>query len=102
MSKQFNVTILHDIVGEGDEIIVLDVVSDSGNIINVESIRNQAEITIIEDDSECIVLWLAVSSVYENPHIQHCPVNAVLASLLFVCLFFFILLSALNVCTCLY
>lgn len=57
MSKEFNVTTLHDIVGEGDETIVLSVMAlDSENTINVESIQNQTKITIIEDDSECSVL----------------------------------------------
>lgn len=52
MSKKINVTTLHDIVGEGDEIIVLDIIPDCGNIVNVESTQNQTEITIVEDDSE--------------------------------------------------
>ena len=56
MSKEVNITTLHDIVGEGDETIVLNVIPESGNI-NVESIRNQTEITIIEDDSEYTVLY---------------------------------------------
>jgi len=57
MSKSIKITTLHDIVGEDDETIVLNVIPDSGNIINVESIRNQTEITIVEDDSEYIVFY---------------------------------------------
>ena len=55
MDTSFNFTVssLHDFIGEGDEVIVLELVTDvEDNVINVNSDQNMTIITIIEDDSE--------------------------------------------------
>ena len=63
-TKEINVTSVHDNVGEGDELIVLEVISYTGNDISVESDRNTTQITIVEDDSKLAVYMLALSRLY--------------------------------------
>ena len=50
-SMSLEVMPLEDKVGEGNEIIVLEVLAASGNAINVESMQNRTNVTIIENDS---------------------------------------------------
>lgn len=53
-SHDLIISIGNDQLGEGDEIIILELVTsdDVSNIINVGSVQNIAQITIIEDDSK--------------------------------------------------
>ena len=54
LSKEVIISALADDLGEGDEVIVLNLITDvAGNDINIESDLNQTRITIIEDDCEC-------------------------------------------------
>ena len=55
MSKQITVTSLHDDIGEGDEVIILDLITDIGNTITVNSIQQSTRITIVEDDSKSLI-----------------------------------------------
>ena len=56
MSENVYVTIRTDDVGEGDEVIVLQLDTNvASNVINVGSINSETEITIIEDDCEYFV-----------------------------------------------
>ena len=51
MYKEIEINIVHDNVGEGDEVILLDLLTDIiGNDINVKSQQNSTEVNIIEDD----------------------------------------------------
>ena len=53
MYKVIEVIVVQDILGEGNEVMVLDLVAhNNGNVINVGSHQLQTAITIIEDDSE--------------------------------------------------
>ena len=53
MYKDIEVIVVQDILGEGNEVMVLDLVAhNNGNVINVGSHQLQTAITIIEDDSE--------------------------------------------------
>ena len=54
MMKEFNVTILDDNVGEGMELIILELRDVEDNMISVTSDQGTTEITIIEDDSKNI------------------------------------------------
>ena len=55
MYKEVKIMVVHDDLGEGDELIFLDLLSDViGNDINVDSERNSTEITIIEDDGQLV------------------------------------------------
>ena len=51
-STNVSVTILGDKIGEGDELIILNLETDGPNDINVGSIRDRTVITIDEDDRE--------------------------------------------------
>ena len=51
-SEVVSVTIRHDNVGEGDELIILEMDTSGPNVINVGSVNSSTEITIIEDDCE--------------------------------------------------
>ena len=55
MTKELTVGSVDDNIGEGDEMIILDLVTSvESNVINVVSDQNSTTyITIIEDDSEC-------------------------------------------------
>ena len=65
MSKQIIVTSLHDDIGEGDEVIILDLITDIiGNTITVNSIQQSTRITIVEDDSKSILCALQDRKVY--------------------------------------
>lgn len=51
LSKEVRVSILHDDIGEGDELIILGLHTDvENNVININSGQKTAFITIIEDD----------------------------------------------------
>ena len=52
MTKEFNVTILDDNIGEGMELIILELRGVEDNMITVTSDQGTTEITIIEDDSK--------------------------------------------------
>ena len=52
IAKEINVTSLHDEIGEGDEVIILDLINDETNVINVNIGQSRTEITILEDDGE--------------------------------------------------
>ena len=52
MSKNITVSSVNDNIGEGDEIIFFDLVTDVGNVINVNIGQRDTQITIIEDDCE--------------------------------------------------
>ena len=53
LSKEVIISALADDLGEGDEVIVLNLITDvAGNDISIESDQNQTHITIIEDDCE--------------------------------------------------
>ena len=54
MSKEFDVTILDDNIGEGMELIILELRSVEDNMISVTSDQRTTEITIIEEDSKII------------------------------------------------
>ena len=54
MTKEFNVTILDDNIGEGMELIILELRGVEDNMISVTSDQGTTEITIIEDDSKNI------------------------------------------------
>ena len=56
MTKEFNVTILDDNIGEGMELIILELRGVEDNMISVTSDQGTTEITIIEDDSKNINL----------------------------------------------
>ena len=59
-SHDLTISIGNDQLGEGDEIIILELVTnddDVSNIINVGSVQNIAQITIIEDDSKFSLLF---------------------------------------------
>ena len=52
-SENVSVTVVHDMIGEGNELIILNLQTDvPNNNINVGSINSSTEITIIEDDCE--------------------------------------------------
>ena len=51
-STNVSVTILGDDIGEGDELIILNLETDGPNNINVGSINDTTVITIDEDDCE--------------------------------------------------
>ena len=48
-SMTLEVMTINDKLGEGDEIILLEVLAASGNAINVESMQNRTTVTIMED-----------------------------------------------------
>ena len=52
MSKEINITSLHDTVGEGDEIVVFRVMGVNSNDITVKSNQPLTTVTIVEDDSK--------------------------------------------------
>ena len=52
MTKEINVTSLHDDIGEGDEVIILDLINDETNSIAVNIGLGRTEITILEDDGK--------------------------------------------------
>ena len=52
MMKEFNVTTLDDNIGEGMELIILELRDVEENMISVTSNQGTTEITIIEDDSK--------------------------------------------------
>ena len=53
MSRDVTVTIHNDDIGEGDEVIALELVTDvTGNMINVDFDQRTMQIIIIEDDSK--------------------------------------------------
>ena len=49
-TKEINVTSLHDDIGEGDEVIILDLINDDTNVIDVDIGQSRTQITILEDD----------------------------------------------------
>ena len=53
MTKNITVNSVHDDIGEGDEVIILDIITDVDNVINVNSFQQTTRITIVEDDSKC-------------------------------------------------
>lgn len=58
MAKDINVTSVHDNLGEGDELIILELTNDINNIIDVMSDQKTTQITIIEDDGKQVVfVW---------------------------------------------
>ena len=52
MAKEINVTSLHDDIGEGDKVIILDLKNDETNFIDVNIGQNTTQITILEDDGK--------------------------------------------------
>ena len=52
MAIEINVTSLHDDIGEGDEVIILDLINDDTNFIDVNIGQNRTQITILEDDGK--------------------------------------------------
>ena len=52
MTKEINVTSLHDDIGEGDEVIILDLINDETNAIDVNIGQSTTQITILEDDGK--------------------------------------------------
>ena len=52
-SKEVNVSSNDDELGEGNELIILELVTDvASNVINVNSEQQTTNITIVENDSE--------------------------------------------------
>ena len=50
-SKAVTISVLHDEIGEGNEMIILGLNTDvEGNVININSDQRTTSITIIEDD----------------------------------------------------
>ena len=55
MVKNISVTILDDDIGEGNEVIVLELDTDfESNVINVGSMNSRTDIEIIENDCKFI------------------------------------------------
>ena len=52
IQKEINVTSLHDDIGEGDEVIILDLINDETNFIDVNIGQSTTQITILEDDGK--------------------------------------------------
>lgn len=51
MYKDVEMMVVHDNLGEGDEVIYLDLLTNiNRNVIKIDSEQNNTEITIIEDD----------------------------------------------------
>lgn len=51
MYKDVEMMVVHDNLGEGDEVIYLDLlININGNDIKIDSEQNNTEITIVEDD----------------------------------------------------
>lgn len=51
-SKDISVAVQDDEVGDGDEIVVLEVITDVENNVTVESEQNRTMITIMDNDSK--------------------------------------------------
>ena len=54
MSKDITVTGVQDNIGEGDEVIILDLITDERNVISVSIGQRETQIMIMEDDCKCI------------------------------------------------
>ena len=53
MYKEIALTVFNDNLGEGNELVILDLeVNSNENVINTGSHQKRTEITIIEDDSK--------------------------------------------------
>ena len=55
-----SVVVLDDEVGNGDEVVVLEVITDAENNVTVKSEQNRTMITIMDNDGKsthCIILY---------------------------------------------
>jgi hypothetical protein len=72
MTKNITVNSVHDDIGEGDEVIILDIFTDVDNVINVNSFQQTTRITIVEDDMIPVSFGRGRYSVSEGEAVELC------------------------------